>query len=573
MKSRIFRSIPTFFIVFSLSFVLLGVHTSPIGVLFILTVALLIIDRESQPQLLVIYMAILLLLVNISYLVRIPNDDIAIYIYCILSLIYVIKSNRPSFFFQTQSYLHLSIFLLISFGLWLFMNSKQSYKMLIHTLFNLGYDQVGHFAIMRTLSKCSEYLYLCDPNSSLLPLNYMFYPQQWHILFSKFMSNGDLVSILSSYIFLVTISTVVSLYLLSFSFRHLTQGVVGIRFKKYPNLYLSTRVMLSIVYLLVLIISFMGYPNFVFSTALFVFAVASYENSKISSYLLLSSVMIISISMYTLFLVPGVTFFLFCTIFFKGSMGIRALNTVIWIIFAYSVVALARGKNHVDFIGTGGGGLSLVVVATELILLAGLLLNSLQAKRKEIIFSSSIGNLVIANAIVLVSLVGLNVLLVFMGNTTGYYLAKFSYFAVIVGLINLFIALSKLNLGIPTPRITASSICLIVAITWYLIPRIPFASPFVNLVNIASGPSETQQIRIENVYSAAKLSMSTRKPVVLLSTNSGPDTQWVNSLSGNWSAYLNNFLENKIDNETEFRDPKFQEVNKEILVFFEAERK
>jgi hypothetical protein len=254
-------------------------------------------------------------------------------------------------------------------------------------------------------------------------------------------------------------------------------------------------------------------------------------------------------------------------------MGIRALNTVIWIIFAYSVVALARGKNHVDFIGTGGGGLSLVVVATELILLAGLLLNSLQAKRKEIIFSSSIGNLVIANAIVLVSLVGLNVLLVFMGNTTGYYLAKFSYFAVIVGLINLFIALSKLNLGIPTPRITASSICLIVAITWYLIPRIPFASPFVNLVNIASGPSETQQIRIENVYSAAKLSMSTRKPVVLLSTNSGPDTQWVNSLSGNWSAYLNNFLENKIDNETEFRDPKFQEVNKEILVFFEAERK
>jgi hypothetical protein len=95
----------------------------------------------------------------------------------------------------------------------------------------------------------------------------------------------------------------------------------------------------------------------------------------------------------------------------------------------------------------------------------------------------------------------------------------------------------------------------------------------VNLVNIASGPSETQQIRIENVYSAAKLSMSTRKPVVLLSTNSGPDTQWVNSLSGNWSAYLNNFLENKIDNETEFRDPKFQEVNKEILVFFEAERK
>jgi hypothetical protein len=60
---------------------------------------------------------------------------------------------------------------------------------------------------------------------------------------------------------------------------------------------------------------------------------------------------------------------------------------------------------------------------------------------------------------------------------------------------------------------------------------------------------------------------------VLLSASSGPDTQWVNSLSGHWSAYLNNFLENKIDNEEEFRDPKFQESEKEILVFFDTEGK
>jgi hypothetical protein len=236
-------------------------------------------------------------------------------------------------------------------------------------------------------------------------------------------------------------------------------------------------------------------------------------------------------------------------------------------------VALAWNKSHVDFIGIGGGGISLVVITTEVILLTGLLLNLLQVKRKEVTFPSPTGNLIIGNAIVFVSLIGLNVLLIFIGNTTGYYLAKFSYFAVIVGLINLFIALSKLNFRIPSPQMTSSSICLIIAITWYMTPRIPFTSPLVNFVDIITGPSEIQKARIVSIYSAAKLSEASEKPVVLLSSSSGPDTQWVNSLSGNWSAYLNNFLENKIDNETEFRDPKFQEANKEILVFFEAERK
>lgn len=573
MKSRIFRSFPTFFTIASLGFVLLAVHTSLIGVLFTLTVSYLILDRESNPRRLLVYIGIFLLLVNITYLVSIPNDVITIYAYCILSLIYVFKSSKSRYLFRSHSYLHSIIFLPLSFALWLLMNSQQSYKILIHTIFNLGYDQVGHFAIMRTLSKCSEYLYICDPSSNQLPLNYMFYPQQWHILFSKLVSSGDLVSALSSYIFIVILSTVISLHLLSFSIRQFSQEIVGIRFKNYPNVYLSTRMLHSTIYLLILVLSLLGYPNFVFATALFVFAIASYERNKTFSYLMSSSVLIISISMYTLFLVPGIATFLLCTIFFQGSRGLRVLCLVVATVFSYSVSALALNKSHVDFIGIGGGGISLVVIMTEVILLAGLLLNLLQVKRGEVTFTSPIGNLVIGNSIVFTSLIGLNALLVFIGNSTGYYLAKFSYFAVIMGLPNLFIALSKLNFRIPSPRMTPSSICMIIAVIWYLIPRIPFTSPFVNLVDIVTGPSEIQKIRIVNIYSAAKLSEVTEKPVVLLSASSGPDTQWVNSLSGHWSAYLNNFLENKIDNEEEFRDPKFQESEKEILVFFDTEGK
>jgi hypothetical protein len=126
---------------------------------------------------------------------------------------------------------------------------------------------------------------------------------------------------------------------------------------------------------------------------------------------------------------------------------------------------------------------------------------------------------------------------------------------------------------IPNPKVTATSVCLMIAVIWYLIPRVPFTSPFVNVVDIFMGPSEIEKARIVNVYSAAMFSEATKKPVVLLSTNSGPDTQWANALSGNWSAYLNGYLENKIDNELEFRDPKFQASNKEFFVFYDIERK
>ena len=573
MNVRIKQSLPIILTIAGVSFTLTTAHTSLIGALFVLTVTFLMLDRSSDPRKLAVFLGALLLLVNFTYLLPIPNDEIAIYFYCIFSLIYVLKISKPKNLLGLLSYRHSIIFFALTFFLWLFSNSQQWYKMVMHAIFNMGYDQVGHFAIMRTLSRCNEHLYLCDTNSSLLPLNYMFYPQQWHILLSRFVSDGDMISILGSYIFFVVVSTSISLFFLHFSINVFTRGITGIRFKNYPNLSVSKVVLQSTVYLLILILSFLGYPNFVFATALFVFAVATYERNVPSSYVLLSLILIISVSMYTLFLVPGIALFLLATIFSRGSIALKAMATLTWGIFSYSVVALAREKNHVDFIGTGGGGLSLVVITTELILLTGLLINLLQAKRKEIDFKSSIGNLVTANATVFMSLIGLNVLLVLMGNTTGYYLAKFSYFAVIVGLVNLFIGLSQIKFKIPNPKVTATSVCLMIAVIWYLIPRVPFTSPFVNVVNTFMGPSEIEKARIANVYSAAMLSEAAKKPVVLLSTNSGPDTQWANSLSGNWSAYLNSYLENKFDNELEFRDPKFQASNKEFFVFYDTERK
>jgi hypothetical protein len=111
------------------------------------------------------------------------------------------------------------------------------------------------------------------------------------------------------------------------------------------------------------------------------------------------------------------------------------------------------------------------------------------------------------------------------------------------------------------------------ALALYLVPRIPFTSPFVNLVNIATGPTTSQKERILNIYSAAQASELSGKPVVVITNNSGPDTQWANSLSGNWSKELNEYLENKIDNEVEFRDPDFQARHKDNFDFYESEKR
>lgn len=543
------------------------------AVAFMLTALLITSSKKCNPKHLVIYLGSYLFLINISYAIPKLNEDLLLSLYLLLSIITFWKLSGNFDVGKKRSilvFLSLSVY---SAAHVLANHFEKMTELIMNLVFNIGYDQVGHFAISRTLGRCGEFLFSCDPNSLNLPLNYMFYPQQWHVLFSRFINNESILLALETYLLALLVSSLISFYLVSQSFKHFTQNIEGIGFKKYPNVFLSKNFMLACVYMLLTILTFLGYPNFVFSVAIFVFAVTLHDTSSRSSYLLISICLIGSISMYTLFLVPGALVFAYRTILSRAPLLLKILCAITWLVFVFAVVTIALEKNHVDFIGTGGGGISIVVVTTQIILLIGFILNVLQLKNKRIVAASPDYDLFILNTILLGSLVSLNALLLYLGNSSGYYLAKFSYFAFVLGSINLFVTLSRMGVKIPTPTLTPVSILLILALVWYLVPRIPFTSPFVNLVNIATGPTTSQKERIANVYSAARASELSGKPIIVLTNNSGPDTQWANSLSGNWSAYINMFLENKIDNEIEFRDPSFQARHKLDFDFYDSSKR
>ena len=543
------------------------------AVAFMLTALLITSSKKCNPKHLVIYLGSYLFLINISYAIPKLNEDLLLSLYLLLSIITFWKLSGNFDVGKKRSilvFLSLSVY---SAAHVLANHFEKMTELIMNLVFNIGYDQVGHFAISRTLGRCGEFLFTCDPNSLNLPLNYMFYPQQWHVLFSRFINNESILLALETYLLALLVSSLISFYLVSQSFKHFTQNIEGIGFKKYPNVFLSKNFMLACVYMLLTILTFLGYPNFVFSVAIFVFAVTLHDTSSRSSYLLISICLIGSISMYTLFLVPGALVFAYRTILSRAPLLLKIVCAITWLVFVFAVVTIAREKNHVDFIGTGGGGISIVVVTTQIILLIGFILNVLQLKNKRIVAATPDYDLFIVNTILLGSLVSLNALLLYLGNSSGYYLAKFSYFAFVLGSINLFVTLSRMGVKIPTPTLTPVSILLILALVWYLVPRIPFTSPFVNLVNIATGPTASQKERIANVFSAARASELSGKPIIVLTNNSGPDTQWANSLSGNWSAYINMFLENKIDNEIEFRDPSFQARHKLDFDFYDSSKR
>lgn len=539
---------------------------------FMLTAFLITSSAKLNPKHLTIYLASYLILINIMYAIPRLNENLLLSSYLLVSIIIFWKLSGDFDFGRKRSIL---VFLSLSFfsvAHVLADHLEKMTEMIMNLVFNIGYDQVGHFAITRTLGRCGEFLYSCDPTSLNLPLNYMFYPQQWHVLFSRFINNESILLALETYLLALLVSSLISFYLVSQSFKHFTQDIEGIGFKRYPNFIFSKNLMLACIYMLLTILSFLGYPNFVFSIALFVFAMTLNDKRSRTSYVLSSICLIGSISMYTLFLVPGVLVFTYRTIISLTPLMLKIASAFVWLLFTLSEVTIAFEKSHVNFIAIGGGGISIVVVGTQIVLIIGFILNLSQFKSKRISSLNSDFELFVMNAIFLFSLLSLNALLLYVGNSSGYYLAKFAYFAVIVGSINLFVTLSRMSIKIPTPPMTPTSILLILAIVWYLVPRIPFTSPFVNLVNIAKGPTASQKERIFNVYSAAQASEQSGKPIIVITNNSGPDTQWANSLSGNWSAYMNTFLENKIDNELEFRDPSFQERHKLDFDFYDSEK-
>lgn len=471
-------------------------------------------------------------------------------------------------------------------------------------LFNLGYDQVGHFAITNSLATKVGFLTVSDPDSSMLPHNYLYYPQLWHMIISMFVTNETIKASVVSFITYIIVGIVISFIVLNTIINTLRKELMSIARKNMkkgdsnlPRVYeFSQTLVHAALMFILLILQTMGYPNFVLSSLLFIYIVICDTNSGIKKSVFKVGGLILVVSAYSLFLVPASLYIL---IFFltekrcdeRKSIIVKVFLLLAWMTFTYIVLRASISEHHLDYIAIGGGSISSVTVIAQITLLFTVI--TTYVMRKNIVKSelpTSFKNAFLLNEITLFTSFSLNLLLLLRGVSGGYYLIKFSYFSFFVSALVLLLLIGIESTGkksrmrkFQTPKMKAKTLFVSTLLAWTFLPyfpiphianlnsKIPFNSPILPLKAIFQN-SQADQTRANHILKSAKMSLENKMPVALIGLNSGPDSQWANSLSGHWSGFFNDFLEDAVDNEIQFRDKKFRNEVRNKVLFYDIDK-
>jgi hypothetical protein len=558
------------------------------GIVFTVTFIILSARKVLGIQMSLLYLIVVALAMNFLRLLNIANFVLLLLVVLgVVSIWLIWRQNtnlmdlsgeiRPTTFIN---YI-LPIFLLVVIV------ARESESKVFFMLTKFGYDQVGHFAMSKALSACKSYVTICDPNSATLPYNYMYYPQQWHILFSIFINNKDLKTSMSSYIAALLVSSAISFYLLYLVYQTLLIEINTISEKICDKRAKIVNLIFALVILIILALSFLGYPNFILSASLFLAAITFSKEKSLFQYFLLTGTMMLVVATYTLFLVPAAAYLLYISLRWTGS-GFRLVplvGIVVFALFTFRIISIATSRSHLDYISIGAGLPNPFVLIAYAVSIASLVMSYAALKKAPVKKSGVLLNLFGINLFVSFSLFGIQGILISNGTYSGYYLQKMAYFALLVSFFTISSSLKFYNqrLGIPLSRLAGNlhsplSFVLTMSILLLSIPQVyrlysylPLRSPISNVKSILIGPNSSEQKTILTIFAASEKSISSQTPVVVLSNNSGPDTQWVNSLSGYWSGYMNVFLEDKIDNEVQFRDGNFQKENKGRIIFYDSQ--
>ena len=553
--------------------VIFGIMSSYFGLPFIFTIVVptiifSIVFASIAAVDLLRYMVLYLFAVNVSLLTKNPFIDYTLIAISVVYFYFIYRKNKFSFaslqFSIKKVFYLVAIGMLLAFLILLYLSDMRAFRIFI--LGDLGYDQVGHFAIIRTLNSCVEMLFQCDPQSSLLPRNYMFYPQQWHVLFSRFINSDTIESSVQSFIVVILISVLLSLYLTTNSLRQIFSKL-NLQMPLHSPIWIGDLVVL-ISGTFIVILSFMGYPNFVFSISLFLSGISLLIAGEVKQTLLATIVLMLSVASYTLLLVPSALICLYYASFRLRSFPLKLVIFVFIVFSIISILFISSLQSHLDYLYIGGGGLNPYIVIIEIAGLVSVGLSFFRLFRGDYVDKKSYVDLLVFNFIIVASLFALQGLTFFSGKFSSYYLGKFSYFSIFSILITLYICLDRWTFRWDFLRNHRTLFYLFLAL-WFILPRIPFNSPVNTLYQIVR-PSNFGELRkVEAIYRAAISSKSSLKPAVFLSNETGSDTQIVNALSGFWSAELNDYLENDIDNEVELRDPDFQSLHGNTFLFVE----
>jgi hypothetical protein len=257
-----------------------------------------------------------------------------------------------------------------------------------------------------------------------------------------------------------------------------------------------------------------------------------------------------------------------------------------WVSFVSKILYTSFTRSHFEYIDIGGGSLDYRIVIFGLFSLAALF-TGLRLKFSRILeMPLELQILNFLNFVLLINLIGLSALTSYLGQANGYYVRKFSYLVFVFALLTFFLNwLARYVtrgeygwIGVKRVQVFIKS-GLALMIVWTILPSvsyvpvqkissvIPFPSPFLPLIR-ALDANGAKHLRMREIQTAAEISRTNSRPILVLSDNSAPDTQWANSLSGHWAGFLNDFLEDQEENELQFRDKQFQEsISRKVSIY------
>jgi hypothetical protein len=445
-----------------------------------------------------------------------------------------------------------------------------------------GYDNVGHFSMMKTISECQGYLSECELTGIATPDGYRFYPQYFHYVFSPFISAFGEQHQLSMY---YAISMAIYLCTLNFAFKAL--GSIEEKFDSHlkgtfskkgklkktllnPQKNLQSAKSTGLIFkvtilLLVTYIHGLGYLNYEFAILcllawLLVFKHISGKKDLLYVLLLFMA----SSSIYPLVLPPSLA--LMCYLVFQARAKVSNAFLIIYSIsvFLYStLVILSNIKTNAKYATTAGGNIFLIIFIVS-ILIALIwdkfgLRNSTEKKWWEF---EPITFMLIIYSVYSLSLYVFNIS---SGERMGYYTQKMSLIAILLSIPQLLYFLAKSNYleSIRNQLGLKISIWLIGMASLAGLSTIPYINaakqqlailynPMIYLSKIATFDASSSP-QSERILKAAVFKPEIVEPLLIRSVTGPQDTIWANALRSSWSTDLESSLQKGVLN---INDPK-----------------
>jgi hypothetical protein len=433
-----------------------------------------------------------------------------------------------------------------------------------------GYDNVGHFSMIKIVAECQSFLSDCEKTGNATPEGYRNYPQYFHYLFSSFfetLENSQQIRVyflISTAVFLLNLNLSMRM-IHSNTFENLFISSTAVKTKgKRKNFTKRRNSKKKSIQLIFLLISFLsityihalGYVNMEFSIlgllTMFVISQQSFNKLQVLALFVIATA---SSASYPLMSLPNtaVLFFIVYKIYKQTEMRIELLlYSLIHLIFLGNMI-INNLRVTFGYMTTSGGNILFVLVV-------GFLLVSYFTSRfrKVDSITAEIRSLDIVDfAFVTYSLYSILLLIynLFRGESIGYYTQKMSMIVFILAIPVMYRVVVESDL-LPS-LFELFGLKVIISFLAFLLV---FGNPFGTLIaayksnfTFVTTPvhylgnffflrqSDTSQS--ERILYSANLRGFHAKPLFIKSATGPQDTIWVNAIRSTWSTKVESGLQ------------------------------